>query len=308
MKKLISAILILALLSPVCFSEGIKLFIGQDLGAVGGLENYKEGYVDAFGVPDGVTSYTSLPSLAGLEAFANWGAGDVNAKEYVDCEAFKNAEIAIGLYIVGQTNAISKGLYDDSIKRLGEFIKNSGRTVYLRIGYEFDGAWNGYDPEEYIASFKRIVDVLKSDGVENFETVWQSSGNGGAEYLIRWYPGDEYVDWMGYSYFDGAQAMIGRGILKLAREHEKPVFIAEATPKKDNLNGNAELIWKAWYEPFLKHLNKNKDVIGAISYINCNWNVQPMWFGQGWGDSRIQVSEYITQKWQEEFLNSGLFD
>lgn len=54
----------------------IRLFVGQDLGSVGGLEKYNQGYVDYFGVPAGVTIYTSLESLEGLTSKVNYGAGD----------------------------------------------------------------------------------------------------------------------------------------------------------------------------------------------------------------------------------------
>lgn len=284
----------------------VMLFIGQDLGAIGGLEGYNEGYIDTFGMPDGVTTYTNLPSLSGLYTLDNWGSGDVCAQMYVNASTFDGVNMALGLHLVGHLAPTAKGVYQSSIKRLGEFIANSGRTVYLRIGYEFDGSWNAYDPDEYVLAFRKIVDTLHEMGVTNFQTVWQSSGNGTAQHLLQWYPGDDYVDWMGYSYFTGSGTVIGKGILQLAREHGKPVFIAESTPKSNLSAGNGRLLWMLWYEPFLKHIETNSDVIGAISYINCNWNEQPMWKGQGWGDSRIQVNEEITAKWLE-VLNNGVF-
>lgn len=287
-------------------AEPVRLFIGQDLEAVGGLAEYAEGYIDTFGKPSGVTTYTSLPLLEGLFSPADWGAGVLSAQAYVDDETFDGVDMAIGLYLVGQTGYTAKGLYKTAIERLGTFIAESGRTVYLRIGYEFDGDWNGYNPEEYIAAFRMIVDTLRDMGVDNVQTVWQSSGNGEAKHLMQWYPGDAYVDWMGYSYFDGLSALVGRGILQLAREHDKPVFIAEATPKRDVKVEDADLLWSAWYEPFLNHVEKNSDVIGAVSYINSDWNSQRMWQGQGWGDSRLQENKDLAARWAE-VLESGLF-
>ena len=35
-------------------------FIGQDLGAIGGLENYSDGYCDHFDIPAGFTVYTNF--------------------------------------------------------------------------------------------------------------------------------------------------------------------------------------------------------------------------------------------------------
>ena len=144
---------VLLLLILFCFNaiadadaEPIKLFIGQDLEAVGGLLSaigYEDGYIDTFGMPNGITTYTSLPSLDGLFSPSDWGAGVLFAQAYVDDSAFEGVDMAIGLYLVGHTGYIAHGLYKAAIERLGAFITNSGRTVYLRIGYEFDGQWNG---------------------------------------------------------------------------------------------------------------------------------------------------------------------
>lgn len=308
-KTLLLLCLILALACPAAIAEEsfpVLLFIGQDLGAVGGLADYSEGYVDAFPMPYGITTYTSLPSLDGLLTPADWGAGDVCAQSYVDDPAFEGVAMAIGLYFVGQESNLARGLHKTALERLGQFIAASGRTVYLRIGYEFDGAWNNYDPALYIQAFQNIVDSLRAQGVTNFETVWQSSGNGDARHLLQWYPGGDYVDWMGYSYFDGLTGLIGRGILSLAREHGKPVFIAEATPKRDVLRSDADLLWEQWYAPFLSHIERNRDVIGAVSYINCNWEAQRMWQSQGWGDSRLQASPELAERWQA-VLDEGFF-
>ena len=78
----------------------------------------------------------------------------------------------IGLYLVGYTDHIASGLNKSAIERLGRVIMGSGRMVNLRIGYEFDGEWNGYDPETYKRAFRAIVDTLREMGAENEQTVW----------------------------------------------------------------------------------------------------------------------------------------
>lgn len=309
MKHILILVLMLCLLTLPALAQDapVLLFIGQDLGSVGGLEGYDQGYIDALGMPDGVTSYTSLPGLDGLTIPANWGAGDVCAAKYVVDESFADTDIALGVYMVDQLKNISLDLEKEPIRRLGEFIASAApRTIYLRLGYEFNGSWNHYDPKDYISAFRMIVDSLRLQGVTNFQTVWQSYGYGTADELLAWYPGDDYVDWLGYSYFDGNPSLIGGGILSLAREKGKPVFIAEAAPKRDNAAEDGDALWKSWYEPFLNHIRANRDVIGALSYINCNWESQSMWKGQGWGDSRIQVNDTLRTLWQD-VLGGGLF-
>ena len=49
---------------------------------------------------------------------------------------------------------------------------------------------------------------------------------------------------------------------------------------------------------FLNLLDSNN--IKIVSYINANWESQPMWQGQKWGDSRIQKSKKIKTQWLEK--------
>lgn len=216
---------------PYVPDEGAWLFIGQDLGAVGGLENYDNGYIDYFGEPAGVTTYTGTKSLGGLYTLDNWGAGDVCAQYYLEDSDFDDVMIAIGLDMVGDLDNINAGGRDDEIRRLGEWISSSDRPVFLRIGYEFDGEWNNYEPESYKLAYVKIVDDLKAMGVDNFVAVWQSAELGDADYYMQWWPGDDYVDWVAYSYFNSPLEEIGQGMLEIAREKNKPVFIAELTPE-----------------------------------------------------------------------------
>ncbi len=297
-------------------------FIGQDLRAVGGLDDYTDGYCDHFDVPAGITVYTGFAKGSmsygymqkgndGIKTVANWGAEDNCAQYYIDDTDFKHSMIAIGLSLVGNEKKVAKGRHDHLIKELGEWIKASERPVFLRIGYEFDGwDWNNYDKKDYLASWKRIHSMFAKMEVNNVAFVWQSKGIGSDQNILEeWYPGDDLVDWCGYSYF----ANPDEEMLTFARKHKKPVFIAEATPVlfdgthfSDTFLTNpeqAKQAWDDWFVPFIKTLNDNKDVIKAFSYINVNWPAQPMWKNNGLFkhvDSRIQESDLITKKWQEE--------
>mgnify|MGYP001800124933 CR=1 FL=1 len=298
------------------------VFIGQDLKATGGLDDYNEGYTDFFQTPAGVTVYTNLSpggesygyynaGLDGIKTKANWGAGDSWAELYIQDDTYQNSALAIGLSIVNHEKKVGKGEHDDLIKELGLWIKDIKRPVFLRIGYEFDGwEWNHYNKKHYLQSWRRIHSIFADLRVDNVAFVWQSKGTGsGQEILEEWYPGDDLVDWCGYSYFGGPD----KEMITFARRHQKPVFIAEATPVRemDNLFFDTdlgkeelqELIWEQWFVPFFETIEQNSDVVKAFSYINSDWTSQPMWitnpvFQQV--DSRIHMSAYISQKWKEK--------
>ena len=126
------------------------VFIGQDMEAIGGIEG-KEGYINFFGTPAGITIYTNIrpgdvsygytyQGLDGLTSNANWGAGNCFADAQLASPLLKGCDVAIGLELVNHEEKVASGEHDSYIIRLGEWIQNiAPRRVFLRIGYEFDG-------------------------------------------------------------------------------------------------------------------------------------------------------------------------
>lgn len=278
--------------------DGSKLLIiGQDLGAVGGLNSHANGYVDNLNqIPAGITTYTGISNLGGLKSQTNWGAGDVNGQAYLNDDTFDNSVIAIGLYISGSLGNINSGFLNNRITELGEWIKETERPVFLRIGYEFDGPWNGHDPTEFKQAWIHIVEIFDELDVRNVAYVWQSAGINTAN-IDRWYPGDEYVNWLAYSHFDGSNP--GQSIRNFAIQHDKPIMIAEATPRQDLKTVNGQSVWLDWFQPLFDVFDDNDNIL-ALAYINANWDAQSMWIGQGWGDSRIEVNDIVENSWLNE--------
>ncbi len=288
------------------------LIVGQDLGSVGGLNSYANGYIDGIGhMPAGVTTYVGLPSMSGLTQTANWGAGDVNASQYTEDADFDQTTIAIGFHIVNELKNIINGVHDTKLVVLAQWIKDSDRPVFFRIGYEFDGSWNNYSTTDFKAAWIYIVKLFDEQDVRNVAYVWQSAGINTSN-ISRWYPGDEYVNWVGYSHFDGPNP--GQSIRDFAVDHNKPIMIAEATPRRDINDGNPSSHWNTWFEPLFESVYEN-DQIKALAYINADWDNQSMWTGQGWGDSRVEIDAEITSSWMNEISkedwllsNDQLFD
>ena len=304
------------------------LFAGQELEAIGGLEEWNDGYFDHFDAPGGFTMYTDLSpgdtmfgyilkGLDGVFTTDRWGDFPSNMSMQLADDDFKHSALAIGLWMVNHEQEIAEGEQDSLINKMGEWLKTLGRRpVFLRIGYEFHGAWNHYDREYYIKAYRRIKDTLDAMGVNNVAYVWQSHGwEEPMELLESWYPGDEYVDWCGYSFFSRFDET---NMIEFARKKGKPVFIAEATPTistettktngktKETILSNPEQAQEAyekWFKPFFKTIHDNPDVIKAVSYINCHWKSHPMWFDNPTFqdvDARLHTSEFISKIWREE--------
>ena len=274
------------------------LIVGQDLGSVGGLNIYTNGYVDNITchIPAGVTSYTSINSLSGLTTLANWGAGDVHAQAYVNDPTFDHSVIVFGLYMVGIMDEINNGSKDNTIRNFANWIKGQNRPVFIRIGYEFEGSWNNYAPTAFKNAWQHIVHIFDEENVRNAAYVWQSAGLNYSN-ISSWYPGDDYVNWVGYSQFDGQN--MGQSIKNFAVQHDKPIMIAEAAPKVDLSDGNGQSHWNNWYALLFNEIYNN-DRIKALAYINADWDSQPMWTGQGWGDSRVQIDAVVKENWETE--------
>ena len=299
------------------------LIIGQDLGAIGGFDPpCNDGYSDHMDQkPGGVTTYTSIGQLEGLDDPTGSGESASCGRQILDNPIYSNSVLAIGLYMVDSDKAMAAGQMDDQISSLARWIRHAHRPVFLRIGYEFDGKWNHYDPTAYKGAYQRIVKILKEEQVTNCATVWQSADYNPTENLNDWYPGDDCVDWVGYSWFQSSSGKLKLTdkLLDFARAHHKPVMVCESTPQgydvvnltyrdvntgKNSRPKTPEQIWNEWFVPYFTYLEKNKDVIKVVAYINCNWDAEAMWgppYKMGyWGDTRVEVNPFIKGKWTEQ--------
>ncbi len=304
------------------------VFIGQELDAIGGVGQWSDGYLDHFDRPYGFTMYTDLMpgtesfgfthrGLDGLRTTDNWGDGPSNMSIQLGDPDYAGMALAIGLDLKGgHEDRVAAGEHDSLISSLGQFLtQHSTREIYLRIGYEFDGhGWNNYDAENYIKAYRRIKDKLDDMGLKNIQYVWQSKGRGvKVEELDAYYPGDDYVDWTGFSFF--AADNENHPMIEYSRKLGKPLFIAEATPilvAADSDDGAAldfrqeadcQKAWDEWFIPFFRCIESNQDVIKAISYINCNWRSHVMWEEIPYFDEldvRLQLHPWIKAKWEEK--------
>ncbi|MEJ6791377.1 MAG: glycosyl hydrolase [Lacinutrix sp.] len=124
-------------------------------------------------------------------------------------DSFPNIVIQSAMWMVGKwdiTKKTKKGDYDKVIKQYAAWAKSTNRPIYLRIGYEFDGPHNQLEPKKYVKAYKHIVDLLREEGVNNIAFVWHSYASIPFKNykLSSWYPGDDYVDWVGISVFGHA--------------------------------------------------------------------------------------------------------
>lgn len=85
------------------------------------------------------------------------------------------------------------------IRDFAKAAKASGIPVFLRFGGEMNGNWVpwGLQPEKYIEKFKIVHDILAKDA-PNVAMVWAPNFFPW-DNMANYYPGDDYVDWVGVS-------------------------------------------------------------------------------------------------------------
>jgi hypothetical protein len=110
----------------------------------------------------------------------------------------------------GSTADCAAGAYDVGWQKLGTFLVERGRAdTILRLGWGFNDPtkeWRvGTDPSEWIACFRRIVDLVRA-GDPDVRIEWTlnsyASAIPGSGDPFDAYPGDDYVDIVGTDVYD----------------------------------------------------------------------------------------------------------
>jgi len=169
---------------------------------------------------------------------------------------------------VWTTQKIVDGVYDYDLKIWADGAKMINSAMMLEFAPEMNGNWfpwsglfNNKDPELYKKAYRHVVDLFRNAGVENITYVFHVNG-------ITWpvepwntkqnyYPGDDYVDWIGVSVY-GSQ-FPGTGwteftdvldksydeVCKLSPD--KPLCISEFAVIEDKAKGSkADWVKKAY--------------------------------------------------------------
>lgn len=262
----------------------------------------------ACALPGGAAFYTNL----GLDGF-NAPHANAPGDNHQDLEFLKLSldplVIQIGLWLSAQQlEGIAAGDYEAQINGLYEALSNLKRPVFLRIGYEFDGPHNHYDPASFIRAYKMIAKAMRQN--RDILLVWHSYAMLPTYKDIpveEWYPGSDIVDWIGVSFFQTGTEGYHQGpnrekLLEIARAKGKPVLIGEAsairyTRRQKTLTGQA--YWDYWYKPYFEFIEAHPE-IRATSIIHVNWDTQNQHKMLEWGDCRISTDPVVLQNWRSK--------
>ncbi|MDQ5981952.1 MAG: hypothetical protein QG570_717 [Patescibacteria group bacterium] len=168
------------------------------------------------------------------------------------------------------------GLNDDIITENIRVIKeHSPQLILVRFAHEMElignYPWSQKDADLYIAAYQYYINFFRKEEVKNVEFIWSPAGNSNAQ---PYYPGSDYVDYIGISilgFEDWDREFghtVGRSFQSILSERlwlkelDKPIIITELGVAASDIRNEAEtlkyqyewlwLAWEAWYYyPFL---------------------------------------------------------
>ncbi|NOY51047.1 MAG: hypothetical protein GXO88_10870 [Chlorobi bacterium] len=96
---------------------------------------------------------------------------------------------------------VINGDYDFYIEKWALDVKEFGKTVFIRLGHEMNDPYRypwgpqNNKPQEFVDAWKHVVDRFNGLGATNVVWVWSPH----QAYMMYeyYYPGDDYVDWVG---------------------------------------------------------------------------------------------------------------
>jgi beta-mannanase len=136
--------------------------------------------------------------------------------------------------------SIVSGQFDSVIQQYAQTLKSYGKPVFLRWYWEFNQNMlsgqpcGGYgDPSAFVAAWQHIWTIFHDTGASNVAFVWCPGLMGGN--FAAYYPGDQYVDWIGIDGYDrsykgttaGDFAGIFGSFYNEWAGHGKPIMVAE---------------------------------------------------------------------------------
>jgi hypothetical protein len=154
-----------------------------------------------------------------------------------------------------QLRDIYEGQHDAYIRQWAREAKSWGRPFFLRFDHEMNGWWypwseetNGNQRGEFVLAWRHVHDIFTEVGATNVYWVWCINHIDPSRPVDGFYPGDEYVDWVGMDRFNGGTynewmpfyALFKPTydvLVKLAPS--KPVMVAEfASSEKGEMTGD----------------------------------------------------------------------
>ena len=194
---------------------------------------------------------------------------------------------------------IAAGKYDSRIGGFAKAVKAElspyGR-ILIRPFWEFNftgSEWNdvhyGGKSHEFIAAWRRFVNIFRSYNVGNVKWLWNPIRVGGnqAQDPVPYYPGSSYVDWIGIDAYPKNQWLTLQQLATTSggasgfdwydtfKSYGKPLMFGEVGILPANMYGGGAPTRATWWADALSELRTQLPAVRAIEYFDSstghNW-------------------------------------
>ena len=151
---------------------------------------------------------------------------------------------------------IQRGRFDQYIRESARAAARWGHPILVRFAHEMNGTWypwsrgtEGNNSYRLKAVWRRVVGIFRTQGAANVQWVWAPNVNTGGDFPFRdLYPGDKWVDWVGFDGFNWAQRgawnsfteIVDNTYEELAKISSRPMIVAETG---SNESGGDKAAW-----------------------------------------------------------------
>ncbi len=183
---------------------------------------------------------------------------------------------------------IIAGYQDGYIERWAQQLAGYGGPVLLRFAHEMNGDWYPWGrqgsntPAKYVAAWRHVHDLFVAAGATNVQWVWSPNAmdDGNAADAVAfepYYPGDQYVDWVGLDGYNFASSgwlwfkqIFDQSYTRITALTSKPLMIAELGSADENpaqaANGDTKARWLS--DAFGTEIPDNYPLIRAVVWFN----------------------------------------
>ena len=172
--------------------------------------------------------------------------------------------------------AIAKGSYDKYVREWAREAKKISEPIMIRFAHEMNDPYRypwgpqNNKPKDFIAAWQHIHQIFKEEKVDNIVWIW--SPHPSYKFFNTFYPGDDYVDYVGLGVLNFGTAvtwskwwdfkdLFGKDYPELAK-FGKPIMLAEFGSL--NVGGNRA----KWFADALKDMPKKYPLIKSILYFH----------------------------------------
>lgn len=175
-------------------------------------------------------------------------------------------------------NRVAAGDVDSLVREFARAAKAWNKPLILRPEWEMNIRFNSTSntPQAYINMWRRLHNIFDEEGATNVLWFWCPNEGGPAIPFVRYYPGDAYVDYIGFDTYnwgtqnagyvwEAAAENIGPIYEQLTELAAKPIIIGEIGSSE--IGGNKA----AWIKrTFLQDIPEQFPRIVAVLYFNNN--------------------------------------